>query len=76
MPLRAGDPFPTRGRAMSECPFCGRENVREPEGYVTLCGRRVAWCVPSDDWRVRMAIAQICKDQKPKAKGQRPKAKK
>ncbi len=48
---------------MSKCPDCGRENVREPGGYVALCGRRVhSNDVPSDDWRERMGVAERCKE--------------
>jgi hypothetical protein len=53
----------------SICPHCGRENVPEPMGYVTLCGRRVIW-TPPDDWRERVLVAANCRNAPRAAHGQ------
>lgn len=52
---------------MTTCPKCGRENVAQHEGHLARCGRRVTYndapviIFPApDQWRERMAMAQMC----------------
>lgn len=47
---------------MSKCPDCGRENVTHLSSRIMRCGRRAVAYDVSDDWKVRMAEQERCKE--------------
>lgn len=38
---------------MTVCPDCGRENVSDPMGFVTHCGRRIQGWQGNEGWQER-----------------------